>query len=68
MQRAGISEERLAEAAGFDPKSVWRWVHNGVVPRRVGAKAQVAQLLARVKIRSGRLSRRLTRPSPRLRL
>ena len=42
---AGLSTEGLAEAVEVDPKSVWRWLNKGVVPRRVGLKAKVADLL-----------------------
>jgi hypothetical protein len=45
MHLAGYTIERLAEATQFHPKQVGRWVAEGVVPRRVGAKALVAQLL-----------------------
>ena len=45
MDEAGISPDRLAEAVEVDPKSVWRWTNKGVVPRRVGMKARVADVL-----------------------
>lgn len=45
MDRAGFSRDRLAEAVGVEPKSVWRWTNKGVVPRRVGMKARVADVL-----------------------
>jgi transcriptional regulator with XRE-family HTH domain len=45
MAAAGYSEDRLAETLGVDPKSVWRWARQGVVPRRVGMKRKVADLL-----------------------
>jgi hypothetical protein len=45
MQLAGHTTESLAEATGFHPKQVGRWVADGAVPRRKGAKAQVAELL-----------------------
>lgn len=45
MAQAGYTIERLAEATQFHPKQVGRWVAEGVVPRRVGAKADVARLL-----------------------
>ncbi|HKY49100.1 MAG TPA: XRE family transcriptional regulator [Acidimicrobiia bacterium] len=41
----GLTTEGLAEAVQVDPKSVWRWLNKGVVPRRVGLKAKVADLL-----------------------
>lgn len=45
MGRAGYTVEELAEAAQFHPKQVGRWLAEGVVPRRVGARALVAGLL-----------------------
>jgi hypothetical protein len=45
MDLAGYGVESLAAATGFHPKQVGRWVAEGVVPRRVGAKAKVAQVL-----------------------
>ena len=45
MAQAGVSADRLAEAVEVDPKSVWRWTNKGVVPRRVGLKARVADIL-----------------------
>jgi hypothetical protein len=45
MEHAGISADRLAEAVGVDPKSVWRWTNKGIIPRRVGLKARVADVL-----------------------
>jgi hypothetical protein len=45
MARAGYTVESLAEASGFHPKQVGRWLAEGVVPRRTGAKALVADLL-----------------------
>ncbi|MBT8165016.1 MAG: helix-turn-helix domain-containing protein [Acidimicrobiia bacterium] len=45
MDRAGVSTDRLAEAVGVDPKSVWRWTSQGVVPRRIGYKARIADIL-----------------------
>jgi hypothetical protein len=45
MDLAGFGVESLAAATGFHPKQVGRWVAEGVVPRRVGAKAKVAQVL-----------------------
>jgi hypothetical protein len=45
MDAAAIGVDQLAEATGFDPKSVYRWVRHGIVPRRVGAKKRVAQIL-----------------------
>lgn len=45
MGRAGMSSDHLAEAVEVDPKSVWRWLNKGVVPRRVGLKAKVATML-----------------------
>lgn len=45
MQLAGYGIESLAAATGFHPKQVSRWLAEGVVPRRVGAKSQVAKLL-----------------------
>ncbi len=45
MEKAGISADRLAEAVEVDPKSVWRWTNKGVIPRRIGMKAKVADVL-----------------------
>ena len=45
MERAGVTRDQLAEAMGVDPKSVWRWTNKGVVPRRIGMKARVADVL-----------------------
>ena len=45
MQKAAISADRLAEVVEVDPKSVWRWTNKGVVPRRIGMKARVAEIL-----------------------
>ena len=45
MTAAGFSEDKLASAVGVDPKSVSRWVRQCVVPRRVGLKLKVAQVL-----------------------
>jgi len=45
MDQAGVSADRLAEAVEVDPKSVWRWTNKGVIPRRVGLKARVADTL-----------------------
>lgn len=45
MSAAGYSDDGLAAAVGVDPKSVSRWVRQGVVPRRVGLKLKVATLL-----------------------
>ena len=45
MEEAGVSADRLAEAVEVDPKSVWRWTNKGVVPRRIGMKARVADVL-----------------------
>lgn len=45
MVRAGHSIESLADAAGYHPKQVTRWVAQGSVPRRRDAKATVARLL-----------------------
>jgi transcriptional regulator with XRE-family HTH domain len=45
MDQAGYTIEDLAEAAQFHPKQVGRWLSEGVVPRRVGAKTLVAGLL-----------------------
>jgi len=45
MESAGISADRLAEVVEVDPKSVWRWTNKGVVPRRIGMKARVAEVL-----------------------
>ncbi|MEZ5175157.1 MAG: XRE family transcriptional regulator [Acidimicrobiia bacterium] len=45
MVQAGVSADRLAEAVGVDPKSVWRWTNKGVVPRRIGLKTRVADVL-----------------------
>ena len=45
MESAGISADRLAEVVAVDPKSVWRWTNKGVVPRRIGMKARVAEVL-----------------------
>lgn len=45
MARAGVSADRLAEQVGVDPKSVWRWTNKAVIPRRVGLKARVAEIL-----------------------
>ncbi|MFF0489354.1 XRE family transcriptional regulator [Nocardia sp. NPDC004068] len=41
---AGLTIEGLAEQVGLDPKSVYRWVAKGVVPRR-GAAHKTADLL-----------------------
>ena len=46
MAAAGLSDDALAQAVEVDPKSVWRWLNKGVVPRRVGLKAKIATLLA----------------------
>ena len=46
MESAEISADRLAEAVEVDPKSVWRWTNKGVVPRRIGMKARVAEILS----------------------
>ncbi len=45
MEHAGVTADHLAEVVGVDPKSVWRWTNKGVVPRRVGLKARVADVL-----------------------
>ena len=45
MESAGISANRLAEVVDVDPKTVWRWTNKGVVPRRIGMKARVAEVL-----------------------
>jgi transcriptional regulator with XRE-family HTH domain len=45
MERAGISADHLAESVGVDPKSVWRWTNKGVIPRRIGLKTRVADVL-----------------------
>ncbi len=45
MTQSGLSTDRLAEAVEVDPKTVWRWTNKGVVPRRVGLKARVANVL-----------------------
>lgn len=45
MTRAAISADQLAEAVEVDPKTVWRWASNGIVPRRVGMKQRVADVL-----------------------
>jgi len=45
MAQAGVSTDALAAAIGVDPKSVWRWTNKGVIPRRVGFKARVADVL-----------------------
>src|SRR5689334_15544193 len=45
MTAAGLSQDGLAEAVGVDPKSVWRWMNKGVVPRLVGMKGKVAEVL-----------------------
>jgi len=45
MDQAGLSTDRLAEEVEVDPKSVWRWTNKGVVPRRIGLKARVADVL-----------------------
>jgi len=45
MAAAGLSQDGLAEAVGVDPKSVWRWLNKGVVPRLVGMKGKVAEVL-----------------------
>jgi hypothetical protein len=45
MEQAGITADRLAEAVGVDAKSVWRWTNKGIIPRRVGLKARVADVL-----------------------
>jgi hypothetical protein len=45
MDDAGLAADQLAEAVEVDPKSVWRWTHQGVVPRRIGLKARVADVL-----------------------
>lgn len=45
LEAAGYSVERLAEAVGYHPKQVGRWVSQGMVPRRSGAKADVARVL-----------------------
>lgn len=45
MEQAGVSADRLAEAVGVDPKSVWRWTNKGVIPRRIGLKTRVADVL-----------------------
>jgi hypothetical protein len=46
MDQAGITADRLAEAVEVDPKSVWRWTNKGVIPRRVGMKTRVADVLS----------------------
>jgi len=46
MDRAGVSADQLAELVDVDPKSVWRWTNKGVVPRRIGMKARVAEILS----------------------
>lgn len=45
MHLAGFTIESLADATGFHPKQVGRWIADGAVPRRKGAKANVAALL-----------------------
>lgn len=45
MAAAGMSAADLAGAVEVDPKSVERWVRQGVVPRRTGMKLKVARVL-----------------------
>lgn len=45
MDNAGVSRDQLAEAVDVDPKSVWRWTNKGIIPRRIGLKAKVADIL-----------------------
>lgn len=47
MAAAGVTVEQLAERVGYHPKQVGRWVSGGQVPRRAGAKADVARVLGR---------------------